>query len=484
MSLAAIPVFLLARRLRVGDRLALAAAAVAVVLPELVYSSSVLAESLAYPLALTAVAVAVAVIERPLLRLQLAVSRLLRPGRLQPPAAGGPAPLLPARDRRGRPPRATVAHEAPGAWLAVGATVAFLAGGLGVGLVGSLGIYGSLTAYSVEPVGAAKAIGANASVLGYAAGWVMVPGALLGLALALARPRGRGEFAFGVLALSLLVSLLIQAALVGDVGRVQERYVIYARAALSPASLPSTPSGAGRTSACTHSSLRSPPRLPPSCRWPATPQAGAPASRSSWSRCRSWSGSSVTSVWRHSCSPRQRRSPRRSFSSQPPCGLRFGTMAALAVTAAVGVGMTAAADIHYKSNRAAVRAVYLPADPSWVDAAGSGPVTLLAAPHSARADLLTTLFWNRSVQRVVLLDGAGQPDPFAAPSADLDDAGHLVGTTGLVLADAHGSSLVLRNAVRVAAGPTKTLWRSSGAPQLEVMMAGRYYSGLLSRAKA
>ena len=44
----------------------------AVVLPELVYSSSVLAESLAYPLALTAVAIAVAVIERPLLRLQLA----------------------------------------------------------------------------------------------------------------------------------------------------------------------------------------------------------------------------------------------------------------------------------------------------------------------------------------------------------------------------------------------------------------------------
>ena len=63
-------------------------------------------------------------------------------------------------------------------------------------------------------------------------------------------------------------------------------------------------------------------------------------------------------------------------------------------------------------------------------------MTLLAAPHSARADLLTTLFWNRSVRRLVLLDGAGKPDSFAAPSADLDDAGHLDGTTGLVLADA------------------------------------------------
>src|ERR671911_694942 len=44
MSLAAVPVFLLARRLRVGDRLAVAAAALAVVVPELLYSSTVLAE--------------------------------------------------------------------------------------------------------------------------------------------------------------------------------------------------------------------------------------------------------------------------------------------------------------------------------------------------------------------------------------------------------------------------------------------------------
>ena len=141
--------------------------------------------------------------------------------------------------------------------------------------------------------------------------------------------------------------------------------------------------------------------------------------------------------------------------------------------------MTAAADIHYKGNRSAVRAIYLPADPSWVDAAGSGPVTLVAAPHSSRADLLTTLFWNRSVRHLVLLDGASKPDSFAAPRADVDGAGHLVGTSGLVLADALGSSLVLRNAERVAAGPTKTLWRSSGAPQLEVLMTGRYYNGLL-----
>ena len=51
---------------------------------------------------------------------------------------------------------------------------------------------------------------------------------------------------------------------------------------------------------------------------------------------------------------------------------RLGTMAALAVTTAVGVGMTAAADIHYVSNRSAVRSISS-ADPSWVDAARAAP---------------------------------------------------------------------------------------------------------------
>ena len=152
------PVFLLARRLRVGDRLALAAAAVAVVLPELVYSSSVLAESLAYPLALTAVALAVAVIERPLLRLQLAFlacSGLAAFTRLQ--LAVLPLCYLLAILAVGL--RERQLRLRLGGAVAVGATVAFLSGGLGVGLVGSLGVYGSLTAYSIEPGGAAKAFG-------------------------------------------------------------------------------------------------------------------------------------------------------------------------------------------------------------------------------------------------------------------------------------------------------------------------------------
>jgi hypothetical protein len=478
MSLAAIPVFLLARRLRVGDRLALVAAALSVVLPELLYSSSVLAESLAYPLALAAVAAAVAAIERPLLRLQLVFlvcSGLAAFSRIQ--LAVLPLCYLAAvvatglRDRELR----TRMREH---WLAVGATVAFLAGGLAVSLVGSLGVYGSLTAYSIEPAGTAKAFGVNALVLGYSVGWVLAPGALLGLALALARPRGRSEFAFGILALTLLVSLLGQAAVVGDVGRVQERYVIYAAPLLI--CLFALYAARGwpylRVNALLAAMAATAAAIVPLAGYAAGGGTGQSFVLVSLQELERLVGDvGLASLLFAAAAAITSAVVLVAACSRPS----FGTVAALAVTTIVGVGMTTAAHIHFESNRSAVRAILLPADPSWVDAAGNGPVTLLAAPNSARADVLTTLFWNRSVRRVLLLDETSGPDPFAAPSANLDETGHLVGTSGLVLADALGSSLVLRNAVRVATGPTKTLWRPQGTPQLEVLMTGRYFNGLL-----
>ncbi len=193
MSLAAVPAFLLARRLRIGDRLALATAAVAVLLPELLYSSSLLAETLAYPLALAAAAAAVAALERPTLRHQLAVlafSGLATSTRLQ--LAILPLCYLVAvfavglRDRR---LRATLREHA----VAAGAISLALVAGLGAALAGTVGIYGDVTAYSVDLPVAVRGFGANALVLAYAAGWVIVPGALIGLALALVRPRSRAR---------------------------------------------------------------------------------------------------------------------------------------------------------------------------------------------------------------------------------------------------------------------------------------------------
>src|ERR671911_387631 len=200
MSLTAIPVFLLARRLRVGHGLAVVAAALAVLLPELLYTSALTAEPLAYPLALAAAASAVAALERPLLRYQVAFltfSGLAALSRLQlvvlPLCYAAAVLLTSARARR---LRETLREQ----WLAV----------------------------RVDGSAAVKAFGVNTLVLAYALGWVLVPGALLGLGLALARPRSFGETAFGAFTTTLLGLLLVQASAFGDSGHVQERYAIYA----------------------------------------------------------------------------------------------------------------------------------------------------------------------------------------------------------------------------------------------------------------
>ena len=71
MSLAAVPVFLLARRLGLGQGMALALAALALAVPDMLYSSWVVAEPFAYPLLLAAVAAGTAALTAPRKRTQL-----------------------------------------------------------------------------------------------------------------------------------------------------------------------------------------------------------------------------------------------------------------------------------------------------------------------------------------------------------------------------------------------------------------------------
>ena len=479
MSLAAIPVFLLARRLGIGVRLAVAAAALAVALPELLFSSALMAEALAYPLALAVAAAAAAALERPTPHVQLALlglSGLAALTRLQlavlPLGYLAAVVAVGARDRR---LRATLREHA----LAVGAIGLAAGAGLAAALAGTVGIYGDVTAYSVEPLVAAQGFAATALVLAYAAGWVVVPGALTGLVLALARPRTRAELGFGVFALAEVVLLLAQASVVGDAGRVQERYALYALplllvafalyagrgwphlrvqvllagvAATAAAAVPLAgyAAGGGSSQSVVLAALRElEQRLGDVGLASLVVAVGAAAV-----------GAAVLAV---------------AFASR-----RLATPAALAVTALVALATTGAAFAHQHSGRQALRATFLPADPSWVDAKAEGPVTLLVAPRSTRPDLLSTLFWNRSVRHLALLEGADRTDAFAVLEPAVDGAGRLDLAPGLVLTDKHGSTVLLRDAERVATSQTKTLWRTHGRPQLQLLLAGRYFSGLLS----
>ena len=84
MSLAAVPVFLLARRLGLSGRVALALAAFTVLVPDLLYASFVSSEALAYPLVLASVYAATRALAAPTRRAQVAVRRARGPGHPRP----------------------------------------------------------------------------------------------------------------------------------------------------------------------------------------------------------------------------------------------------------------------------------------------------------------------------------------------------------------------------------------------------------------
>ena len=229
MSLAAVPVFLLARRLRLGVGISFALAALALVVPDMSYAAWVLAEPFAYPLALGAVAVGTVALARPGLRLQLAflaLAALATFARVQfavlPLCFLAGILIVGLRDRR---LRATLREQVVVVAAVLVPVVAFVA----VGPSRALGFYEGILDLQLGSPELAKWFGADAMLLAFAAGIVLAPGAALGLWLAVHRPRSREELAFGALAAPFVVALLLEAAAYGIGGdRIQERYFFYA----------------------------------------------------------------------------------------------------------------------------------------------------------------------------------------------------------------------------------------------------------------
>lgn len=483
MSLAAVPVFLLARRLQLGDRLSLACAALAVAAPTLLYSSWVMAEALAYPLALAAVACAVALLDRPTVRLQLAflsLAGLATLTRVQ--LAAIPLCYLLAAavvGVRGRRMRALLTGQ-PLSLAVLGVTVA-LAGA--AGLRGHFGYYPSFTYMQAEPLDAVTGMAATSLVLAYSVGWVVVPGALLALVLALTRPRSHAELAFGALTVALVPVLLAQASLYGDPDNVQERYVVYA--------LPLLVLSFGLYVRRGWPLLRAHALLAALLAGAAAlvPLAGyAAAQGSAQSLLLSAHQGAALALGDVSLASLV-FALGASVLSALVLGVawrlpRHAAAVAVVATLATFVALTAATQSFYQYKRTALRSELLPQDPSWVDRKQLEDVTLLLTPRGARADAHTTLFWNRSVDRMVLFPGAASPDVFEATSVSVDGAGRLRadgGTlTGPLLVDVYGTAVELRDARRVAAGPTKALWQPRGDAQLSLLLVGRYYDGWMA----
>jgi hypothetical protein len=167
---------------------------------------------------------------------------------------------------------------------------------------------------------------------------------------------------------------------------------------------------------------------------------------------------------------------------------RLGTPVVLGLALLATGAASAGAVIFDVQNTAAVRQALLPVDPSWVDRAQLGNVTMIQSFSGGRGNTLQELFWNRSITRVALLPGAAPFDSFRTERVRVGDDGSLTVNgrplSGPVLADIYGSTVRLQDARVVGKSQTATLWLPERAdrPRLRLYAIGRYSDGWLAKS--
>ena len=472
MSLAAVPVFLLARKLGLGARWAVGAGALALLVPDMFYVAFVLGEPIAYPLVLAAACAAVYALDGPTRRNQVAFvafAGLATFARIQfvvlPIAFLGGALLARTGLRRLK--------------LTLGV---FALGAIPVAVKG-LGYYSVVTDVGVDAGEMVRWFGVDAMLLAYAAGWLVVPGAIL----ALLTPRGRTERAFAGFTVCLAAALFVEAAIYATNadapgGRFQERYLFTLLPLFTIAFMLSLARGGRlRWFVGVSSALL----VVVSARYPLsgwTDRHGRQDSPFLMGVYRLEesigydNGSLLVAAavallalgatvvaWRRSVAP-----------------VALALMAAFLT--AVGLGAWSL-DARYSQK---ARETYFPADARWVDHADVGDVTIVNTAGAWRALTLEQLFWNRSITQLVRLRGGGQPDVFGAPKALIGGDGRLF-VEGRPLARSivmteFAVRAELAGATRVEKTPLFSLWKpnAGGAPRLRMLTGGHYHDGWLA----
>ncbi len=482
MSLAAIPVYLLARKLDLGGGLALVGAALAVASPNLFFASFVLADPLAYPLLLTTLYVGVCVLARPtrggqlgflvltgltaLTRIQYALLPIVF-------VAGAIAVERGSVRRTLRAFRLTWAiFLAP-----VGAIVV-----LGPSRV--LGYYNTVVKLHIDVGAITHWVATDSMLLVYCAGWVLIPGALIAFAYALARPHSREEAAFGGVTAGLLLILFAETSLYASNGspRFQERYFM----GLLPLVLPwfglyLKRGRPARLATC----LLAVVLLAISARVPLAPYSVANNKQDS---------PFLLGVFRleHALGVAN-----GSLTIALVAGLLSALAAAIAwraqlaavalLVSLVLAGAASAGSVSFDQNTAKeIRHDFLPANAGWVDQTGLRHVLLIHTPATLHARSLEQLFWNRSVDDVLYYAQASQVDAFgnrrvnAAPDGRFVTDGKTVRAPLLI--SNYAVRMRLRGAKLVARERGYDLWRPVGTPRLALFVGGLYHDRWLAQA--
>jgi hypothetical protein len=482
MSLAAIPVYLLVRRLGGGTGAALAAAALTVASPDLFFSAFVLADAIAYPLVLGAVYVGVCALARPTRAAQLgfaALALLATFTRIQYvflPLVFVAAALVVERGAVravwSRFRLSLLMYAAPLA----------LAAALGPRRL--LGYYSGVANLHVRPGEIVHWLGTDAMLLAYAAGFALVPGAVAGLVFALRRPGSREECGLAALSVGLLVGLFAEAALYATNGsdRFQERYLMV----LLPLVFPVFWLWLRRGRPARHAvALVALGLLALSARVPLSGYTVSDAKQDSPFLMGVFRLEKAVGVGDGSLA----------------IALGAGVLACLAAGAAfrarlawIAVAATFIASCAISGGAVSfdhrvaqiVRATYLPPDASWVDHARVGDATLIHTPATPHARSHEQLFWNRSLKTLAFLDRASQIDAFDSPRVKVADDGRLVsgGKTlrGPLVISNFAVRARLTDAVPVARGADYELWRPLGTPRMALFVGGLHHDGWLSPA--
>jgi hypothetical protein len=468
MSLAAVPVYLLARKLELSVRYALACAVFTVAIPDLVFSSYTLADPIAFPLALAAIYAGVVAAAHPSRRAQLAflgfalLATLARVQYVVLPAAFLVSTMLVDRRRvvrTQRLPLALVALPVLGA-LAVGPSHV-----LGYySRVANLHVGGQLVHWVFVDV----------FLLALASGAILVPGAVV----AIARPHGRTETAFATLAAGFTGGLLLEAALYASNGsaRFQERY-LFALLPLVPIAfgLYLEHGRPGRRAVALLSVIL----LAVSARWPLSVYSAALGRTDSpflgaVSRLEQLVGTANASLI---------------------VALLAGLAAAAAVLvshrgggqyalgAAIGIALVTSfgATVGDTASARQVRHDYVPADKSWVDSTGARGVTLVQTAGAPPVHAIEQLYWNRSIAHERLLGDAVATDVFAAPTLRIGRDGSLRGVGGPVLFQGYAATARFQNTTTIASAGTFTLSSADGTPRLGLLEEGRFFDGWLGQ---
>jgi hypothetical protein len=456
MSLAAIPAYLLARRLGLGKWFALGTAATAVASPDLFFSSFVVAGPIAYPLVLAALYTGVLALAEPTRRSQIgfvAFTALAAFARIQYVVLPLVFLLAALLVERGSVRRVLSRRR-----LVFGLFAAVALALLALGPAHTLGYYHGVLDEHFSPSAIVHWTAVDAMLLAYSSGWIAVPGALVGFWLALRRSSGAVERAFGAFFVAFAIALFVEAGVYASNGsdRYQERYLM----ALVPLVIPA---------------------------FGIWLRQGAPKRLVVFGLAAAmFAVSSAVPLSGYAAANEKQDSPflfavfrfEQIFGIGGGAGLvaagagvlavlatvlawrpRFAAAVAIVVTATAGLVVSQAAYSLDHANAAAVAKGLLAGDRTWVDDAGLRNVAIVATPGVGAAEgQLEEAFWNRSINSILLLPGATPPDAFGATPV----------------------SVQLADATLVDRGGDFELWQPAGRPRLSVLTLGRYTDGWMS----